>query len=174
MWKYLVRRILGAVPTLFLLITLAFFMIRLAPGGPFDGDKVLPPEIQANLDAKYDLDQPLLVQYVRYLGMIVRGDLGPSFQYSDFTVSELIRQGFPVSLTLGVSALTIALLFRRADRVHRRLASEFPHGLSFDGQCHDGRCNSELRARAVVDPRCSRFTWAGCPRAVGAVALRVT
>lgn len=110
MWKYLVRRIVGAVPTLFLLITLAFFMIRLAPGGPFDGDKVLPPEIQANLDAKYDLDQPLLVQYVRYLGMIVRGDLGPSFQYSDFTVSELIRQGFPVSFTLGVSALTIALL----------------------------------------------------------------
>jgi oligopeptide transport system permease protein len=111
MWKYLVRRILGAVPTLFILITLAFFMIRLAPGGPFDGDKVLPPEIQANLDAKYDLDQPLFVQYVRYLGMIVRGDLGPSFQYSDFTVSELIRQGFPVSLTLGASALTIALLF---------------------------------------------------------------
>jgi oligopeptide transport system permease protein len=111
MWKYLVRRILGAVPTLFILITLAFFMIRLAPGGPFDGDKVLPPEIQANLDAKYDLDQPLFIQYVRYLGMIVRGDLGPSFQYSDFTVSELIRQGFPVSLTLGASALTIALLF---------------------------------------------------------------
>lgn len=111
LFKYLVRRLLGAVPTLFLLITLAFFMIRLAPGGPFDGDKVLPPEIQANLDAKYDLDQPLFVQYVRYLGMIVRGDLGPSFQYSDFTVSELIRQGFPVSLTLGASALTVALCF---------------------------------------------------------------
>ena len=111
LFKYLVRRLLGAVPTLFLLITLAFFMIRLAPGGPFDGDKVLPPEIQANLDAKYDLDQPLFVQYVRYLGMIVRGDLGPSFQYSDFTVSELIRQGFPVSLTLGAGALTVALFF---------------------------------------------------------------
>jgi oligopeptide transport system permease protein len=111
MFKYLVRRILGAVPTLFILITLAFFMIRLAPGGPFDSDKVLPPEIQANLDAKYDLDQPLFIQYIRYLGMIVRGDLGPSFQYSDFTVSELIRQGFPVSLTLGASALAIALLF---------------------------------------------------------------
>jgi oligopeptide transport system permease protein len=111
MIKYLVRRILGAVPTLFILITLAFFLIRLAPGGPFDSDKVLPPEIQANLDAKYDLDQPLFIQYIRYLGMIVRGDLGPSFQYSDFTVSELIRQGFPVSLTLGASALAIALLF---------------------------------------------------------------
>jgi oligopeptide transport system permease protein len=111
MFKYLVRRIVGAVPTLFILITLAFFMIRLAPGGPFDGDKVLPPEIQANLDAKYDLDQPLFIQYVRYLGMIIRGDLGPSFQYSDFTVSELIWQGFPVSLTLGASALAIALFF---------------------------------------------------------------
>jgi oligopeptide transport system permease protein len=109
--KYLVRRLLGALPTLFILITLAFFMIRLAPGGPFDGDKVLPAEIQANLDAKYDLDQPLFIQYVRYLGMILRGDLGPSFQYSDFTVGELIRQGFPVSLTLGASALVIALFF---------------------------------------------------------------
>lgn len=108
--KYLMRRILGAVPTLFLLITLAFFMIRLAPGGPFDGEKQLPPEIQANLDAKYDLDQPLWIQYVRYLGMIGRGDLGPSFQYSEFTVSELIRQGFPVSLRLGGCALALALV----------------------------------------------------------------
>jgi oligopeptide transport system permease protein len=109
--KFLFRRIAGALPTLFILITLAFFMIRLAPGGPFDGDKVLPPEIQANLDAKYDLDQPLLTQYLRYLGMIMRGDLGPSFQYAEFTVSELIRQGFPVSLTLGASALAVALTF---------------------------------------------------------------
>jgi oligopeptide transport system permease protein len=109
--KFLVRRMAGALPTLFILITLAFFMIRLAPGGPFDGDKVLPPEIQANLDAKYDLDQPLFTQYLRYLGMIARGDLGPSFQYAEFTVSELIRQGFPVSLTLGASALAVALIF---------------------------------------------------------------
>jgi oligopeptide transport system permease protein len=106
--RYILRRLLGAVPTLFILLTLAFFMIRLAPGGPFDGDKVLPPEIQANLDAKYRLDQPLWKQYLSYLGDILRGDLGPSFQYRDFTVNELIGQGFPVSLRLGASALLLA------------------------------------------------------------------
>ncbi len=109
--RYVLRRLLGAIPTLFILITLAFFMIRAAPGGPFDGDKVLPAQIQANLDAKYHLDQPLIVQYVRYLTMIARGDLGPSFQYTDFNVNELIKQGFPVSLKLGGSALVLALFF---------------------------------------------------------------
>ncbi len=106
--RYVLRRLLGAIPTLFILLTLAFFMIRLAPGGPFDGDKVLPPEIQANLDAKYRLDQPLWQQYLSYLGDIARGDLGPSFQYRDFTVNELIAQGFPISLRLGASALVLA------------------------------------------------------------------
>ncbi len=109
--RYLLQRLLAAIPTLFILLTLAFFMIRLAPGGPFDGDKALPPEIQANLDAKYHLDEPLVKQYVRYLGMIVRGDLGPSFQYREYSVTELIAQGFPVSLKLGFSALAVALLF---------------------------------------------------------------
>jgi oligopeptide transport system permease protein len=106
--RYVLRRLLGAIPTVFILLTLAFFMIRMAPGGPFDGDKVLPPEIQANLDAKYRLDQPLWQQYFSYLGDIFRGDLGPSFQYRDFTVNELIAQGFPVSLRLGASALFLA------------------------------------------------------------------
>lgn len=109
--RYLLQRLLAAIPTLFILLTLAFFMIRLAPGGPFDGDKALPPEIQANLDAKYHLDEPLGKQYLRYLGMIVRGDLGPSFQYREYSVTELIAQGFPVSLKLGFSALAVALLF---------------------------------------------------------------
>ncbi len=109
--RYVLRRLLGAIPTLFILITLAFFLIRAAPGGPFDGDKVLPAQIQANLDAKYHLDQPLLVQYGRYLAMMLRGDLGPSFQYPDFTVNMLIQQGFPVSLKLGGSALVMALVF---------------------------------------------------------------
>ncbi|HRQ63644.1 MAG TPA: oligopeptide ABC transporter permease OppB [Xanthomonadaceae bacterium] len=109
--RYVLRRLLGAIPTLFILLTLAFFMIRMAPGGPFDGDKVLPPEIQANLDAKYRLDQPLWQQYFSYLGDILQGDLGPSFQYRDFTVNELIAQGFPVSLRLGASALFLAFTF---------------------------------------------------------------
>ena len=109
--RYILKRLLGAIPTLFILVTIAFFMIRVAPGGPFDSDKTLPPEVQANLDAKYNLDQPLFTQYVQYLGSVLRGDLGPSFQYSDFTVNELIAEGFPVSIRLGASALVLALIF---------------------------------------------------------------
>ena len=109
--RYILRRLLGAIPTLFILITIAFFLIRIAPGGPFDEDKTLPPEIMANLEAKYNLDQPLVVQYFMYLGSVLRGDLGPSFQYSDFTVNELIAEGFPVSVRLGGTALVMALFF---------------------------------------------------------------
>lgn len=109
--RYILRRLLGAIPTLFILITIAFFLIRIAPGGPFDEDKTLPPEIMANLEAKYNLDQPLVVQYGLYLGSVLRGDLGPSFQYSDFTVNELIAEGFPVSVRLGGTALVMALFF---------------------------------------------------------------
>jgi len=103
-------RLLGLVPTLLVLITLAFFLIRVAPGGPFDGEKQLPPEIRANLDASYHLDEPLLQQYFRYLGQIITGDFGPSFQYKDWTVNELIAQGFPVSATLGGLAMLAAFI----------------------------------------------------------------
>ncbi|WP_419605789.1 oligopeptide ABC transporter permease OppB, partial [Thiolapillus sp.] len=91
-------------------LTLAFFMMRAAPGGPFDTEKSLPPEIQANLDRKYHLDEPLIQQYGRYLLDIMQGDFGPSFQYKDHSVNELIATGFPVSLRLGLSAIAIALL----------------------------------------------------------------
>lgn len=110
MLRYSLKRLLGALPTLLVLLTLAFFMMRLAPGGPFDSEKSLPPEIQANLDRKYHLDEPLLQQYLRYLGDLLRGDLGPSFQYRDYTVNELIATGFPVSARLGMAALMLALL----------------------------------------------------------------
>nr|WP_305800225.1 oligopeptide ABC transporter permease OppB [Thiolapillus sp.] len=92
------------------MLTLAFFMMRAAPGGPFDTEKSLPPEIQANLDRKYHLDEPLIQQYGRYLLDIMQGDFGPSFQYKDHSVNELIATGFPVSLRLGLSAIAIALL----------------------------------------------------------------
>jgi len=110
MWQYIIKRLLGAIPTLLVLITISFFLIRVAPGGPFDTEKSLPPEIQANLEKKYHLDEPLYQQYFRYLGNIVRGDFGPSFQYKDFTVTELIARGFPVSLTLGGLALLLAVV----------------------------------------------------------------
>jgi len=101
-------RLLGLIPTLLVLITIAFFMIRLAPGGPFDSEKILPPEIKANLEAKYHLDEPLVKQYFRYLGQIITLDFGPSFQYKDWTVNELIARGFPVSLTIGGLAIVLA------------------------------------------------------------------
>jgi oligopeptide transport system permease protein len=100
----------SAIPTLFLLITFAFFMIRVAPGGPFDSERALPDDIEANLAAQYHLDEPLIVQYGRYLWQIVRGDLGPSFHYRDWTVNDLILQGAPVSFTLGAAALALALV----------------------------------------------------------------
>lgn len=110
MLAYALRRLLSAIPTLLLIVTLAFFMVRAAPGGPFDVDKTLPPEVQANLDKKYHLDEPLYMQYGRYLWDAARGDLGPSFQYKDYSVTELIAAGFPVSVRLGLSAVLLALL----------------------------------------------------------------
>jgi oligopeptide transport system permease protein len=108
--RYTLKRLAWAVPTLLVLITLAFFMIRAAPGGPFDAERALLPEIEANLRAAYHLDEPLLQQYLRYLGNLARGDFGPSFQYRDFSVTELIMAGFPVSLRIGLAAIALALV----------------------------------------------------------------
>jgi oligopeptide transport system permease protein len=97
-------------PTLFCIVSVSFFIVRLAPGGPFDQEQALPPQIKANLDRLYGLDQPLGVQYVRYLEALAHGDFGPSFKLRDFSVGELIAQGLPLSLTLGCAALVLALL----------------------------------------------------------------
>ncbi len=103
-------RLLAAVPTLLLLVALAFFMMRAAPGGPFDSERVLPPEVTAQLEAAYHLDEPLWQQFARYLGGLARGDLGPSFQYAEFSVNELIAQGLPVSLRIGLGAMVLAIV----------------------------------------------------------------
>jgi oligopeptide transport system permease protein len=108
--RYSLRRLLGAIPTLFLLIAFAFVMIRAAPGGPFSRERQLLPEVEANLNAAYHLDEPLYMQFGRYLGGLLRFDFGPSFQYRDYTVTELIKTGFPVSLKLGGAAMLVALL----------------------------------------------------------------
>jgi oligopeptide transport system permease protein len=100
---------LGAIPTLLVLIAFAFLLIRAAPGGPFDSERRLLPEVEANLRAAYHLDEPLPLQFVRYLGGLLRFDFGPSFQYRDYTVTELIMTGFPVSLRLGAAAIVLAL-----------------------------------------------------------------
>jgi oligopeptide transport system permease protein len=106
--RYTLRRLLGAIPTLLLVIVLAFLLVHAAPGGPFDSERALPLEIEANIAAAYNLDEPLPQQFVRYLGGLLRGDLGPSYSYRDYTVSELIRQSFPVSLQLGLFAMVLA------------------------------------------------------------------
>jgi oligopeptide transport system permease protein len=106
---YAIRRGLGAIPTLFIIITLAFFMMRIAPGGPFDSQRRLPPEIEHNIKAAYNLDKPVYEQYLMYMGRLARGDLGPSFKNKDFTVTELIADGLPVSAQLGLSAMIIAI-----------------------------------------------------------------
>ncbi|HEY4274363.1 MAG TPA: oligopeptide ABC transporter permease OppB [Rhizomicrobium sp.] len=108
---YAFKRFLGAVPTLFIIVTAAFFMMRAAPGGPFDAARKLPPEIEHNMKAAYDLDKPLLVQYGLYMGRLAQGDLGPSFKSKDFTVAQLIGIGLPVSVRLGLAAIVLAAAF---------------------------------------------------------------
>ncbi len=110
MARHTLRRFLGLIPTLLMLITVAFFLMRVAPGGPFDSEMVLPPEIEANLNAKYHLDEPLLRQYFRYLGQVAVLDFGPSIQYKDWTVNELIAQGLPVSMRVGLTAIVVAFV----------------------------------------------------------------
>jgi oligopeptide transport system permease protein len=101
-------RLLGLIPTLLMLITVAFFLMRVAPGGPFDSEMLVPADIKANLNAKYHMDEPLLQQYFRYLSQVAVLDFGPSIQYKDWTVNELIGQGMPVSLTIGLAAMVLA------------------------------------------------------------------
>ncbi len=109
MLSFILKRLAGAIPTLLIIVTLAFFLIRAAPGGPFDKERTIPPEVAANLNAVYHLDDPLWQQYLYYLGNAIQGDFGPSFQYRDFSVTELIAAGFPVSLTLGLTAIFFAI-----------------------------------------------------------------
>jgi oligopeptide transport system permease protein len=110
MMRYFFTRLAGAIPTLFIIVTLTFFLMRAAPGGPFDAEQSLPPEIMANLQKAYGLDQPVWTQYGRYLKALLHGDFGPSFKYKDFSVTELIGQGFPITLELGAIAMVLALL----------------------------------------------------------------
>jgi oligopeptide transport system permease protein len=110
MTAYVLRRLLGVLPLLALIAFFAFVFMRAAPGGPFDQERALPPQIEASLRARYHLDEPLIQQFGRYIGDLARGDLGPSFRYRNRSVNEIIAQSAPVSLTLGVVAMAFALL----------------------------------------------------------------
>ena len=109
MLRFALLRILSAIPTMFLVIVLAFLLIHAAPGGPFDSERVLPPEIEENIRQAYHLDESLPEQFVRYLGGLLHGDLGPSYRYRAHTVAEIIGGAYPVSFLLGSLALLTAL-----------------------------------------------------------------
>lgn len=109
MLRFIARRFLETIPVLLIVATLTFFMMKLAPGGPFDTEKATTPEIRAQLEAQYGLDKHVFEQYLDYLGQVLHGDLGPSFKYAGWSVNELLWGAFPVSLELGCYALFIAL-----------------------------------------------------------------
>lgn len=110
MIKFIAKRIFEAIPTLLVLITISFFLMRFAPGNPFSSERPLPPEVMANIEAKYGLDKPVFDQYTTYLTNIVQGDFGPSFKYKDFTVNELVSEALPVSAKIGFFAFIFALV----------------------------------------------------------------
>lgn len=111
MLRFTLYRLLQAIPVLLIVITVTFFLIRLAPGGPFDADKPVIPAVKRALEAKYNLDQPVMQQYLGYLTDLLQGDLGPSFKYPGWAVQDLIASGLPVTAELGFYALLIAILF---------------------------------------------------------------
>lgn len=110
MARFIIRRLLSIIPTMFIIVTLSFFLIRFAPGGPFSSEKKIPEQVLQNILKKYHMDEPLWKQYGRYLGDLLRGDLGPSFRYQDKSVTELIAATMPTSIVLGTAALGLALV----------------------------------------------------------------
>lgn len=110
MLKFIAKRIFEAIPTMLVLITIAFFLMRYAPGNPFSSERPLPPEVMANINAKYGLDKPVSEQYLTYLTNIVQGDFGPSFKYKDYTVNELIASALPVSVKIGLAAFVFTVI----------------------------------------------------------------
>lgn len=110
MLRFVLRRLMTAIPTLFLIVTISFLLMRVAPGGPFNQERGLNPTVKANLERVFHLDQPLWKQYLFYLNDLVHGDFGPSYKHPDFSVAELFAQGLPISIQLGSAALILALL----------------------------------------------------------------
>lgn len=109
MWSYALRRLLATIPTLLVVITVCYLLLHFTPGGPFDKEHRIAPEVMANLNAKYHLDEPLWKQYLLYLNSVLHGDLGASFRYADWSVNDLVLAALPVSATIGGGSLLISL-----------------------------------------------------------------
>ena len=140
MIKFIFKRLLELIPVLFISITLVFFMVRLAPGGPFTSEKSFSAEAIARLNEHYGLDQPIMVQYGNYLLNVLKGDLGPSFQYPSRTVNDIIAETFPVSLQLGALAMLFALCVGLTAGIIASLRpntvqDHLPMGLAMTGIC---------------------------------------
>lgn len=110
MLKFIAKRIFEAIPTMLVLITVSFFLMRFAPGNPFSSERPLPPEVMANIEAKYGLDKPVFEQYTTYLTNVIQGDFGPSFKYLDYSVNELISVALPVSAKVGFIAFIFTII----------------------------------------------------------------
>ncbi|MDB6052709.1 MAG: binding-protein-dependent transport system inner rane component, partial [Verrucomicrobiales bacterium] len=106
---YYLKRILSLVPVLLIISFVCFFIMRISPGGPFDRERKLPEEVKRNIEKKYHLDQPVLKQYLLYLGGLMKGDFGPSLKYRNHSVTEIIAAGLPVSVALGLSSFLFAM-----------------------------------------------------------------
>ncbi len=109
MWMFILKRFAQAIPVMLVVITVTFFMVRAAPGGPFDDERDVPPEVLKNLNARYNLDASVWQQYTDYLGNLLRGDFGPSFKFTNRTINEMIGFGFPVTLELSFYAIVFAM-----------------------------------------------------------------
>ena len=150
MLKFILRRCLEAIPTLFILITISFFMMRLAPGSPFTGERTLPPEVMANIEAKYHLNDPITTQYFNYLKQLAHGDFGPSFKYKDYSVNDLVASSFPVSAKLGAAAFILAVVLGVTAGRYRCAKTKYPMGLRRNGGRNDRGGYPQLRCRAVA------------------------
>src|ERR1700677_4443061 len=140
MFRFIARRFVEAIPVLFIVATISFFLMKIAPGGPFDTEKATTPEIKAQLNAAYGLNKPVMVQYLNYLKDLLHGDLGPSYKYLGWNVSELLMTAFPVSLELGLYALafclTVGLVAGIAASLRKNTAGDYiPMSLATLGIC---------------------------------------
>ncbi len=153
MLNYTIRRLVGAIPTLFIILAVSFFMMRMAPGGPFDKERKVPAEVEAKLIQQYHLDEPLPQQFVRYIGGLAQGDFGPSFKYKDFyrLRTDLRRASRPRS-ALGLSAIALALVIGVTLGIWAALRQNSWIDYLGVGTAMLGHRRAELRHRADPDP----------------------
>ena len=142
---------------MFVIITLSFFIIRLAPGSPFSDEKALPPRVLQDLKAKYGFDKPIGVQYVNYFANLLKGDMGLSTKYPQRSVNEIIADGFPVTLTLAVRCARLGIVTRCDGGHHWRSATKYDLGLWCDDLGDAGNQHPNFRSRSVVDSALCAF-----------------